>query len=174
VAAFQNFGKDAHKHGDLPMLWIYSQNDHWFTPAMAQQFDAAFKKGGGADQLVMAPPDGEDGHHLYTHVAAWTDTVTAFLKAQNLLPLGDEVLPAPEPPNLPMPDSLGENDRAMWQRFLMAAPFKTLVTNERGQLSISAAGFDQSLADSAAMERCRNAAGGSNHCTIVAKTPGVK
>jgi dienelactone hydrolase len=174
VDAFRDFGKGAHKHGDLPMLWIYSQNDHWFTPAMAQQFDAAFKKGGGANEFVMAPPDGEDGHHLYMHVSAWSDTVIAFLKAQNLLPLGDTVLPAPEPPNVPMPAGLGDKDKEMWRRFLLAPPFKTLVVNENGQLSLFAAGFDQSLADSGAMDRCKKAQGGSKHCSIVAKTPGVK
>jgi dienelactone hydrolase len=174
IDAFHDFGKGAHKHGDLPMLWIYAQNDHWFTPAMAQQFDEAYKKGGGLNQFVMAPPDGEDGHHLYMHVAAWSDTVTAFLKAQNLLPLGDTVLPAPEPPNLPMPATMGDADKGMWRRFLLAPPYKTLVANERGQLSLSAAAFDQSLADSEAMDRCKKAPGGSSHCSIVAKTPGVK
>ena len=174
IDAFREFGKGAHKHGDLPMLWIYAQNDHWFTPAMAEQFDAAYKKGGGANQFVMAPPDGEDGHHLYMHVAAWSDTVNAFLKAQNLLPLADTVLPAPEPPDMPMPAALGDADKTMWRRFLLAPPYKTLVVNERGQLLISAAAFDQSLADSEAMDRCKKALGGSNRCSIVAKTPGVK
>jgi dienelactone hydrolase len=174
IDAFRDFGRSAHKHGDLPMLWIYSQNDHWFTPAMAQQFDAAYKKGGAVDQFVMAPPDGEDGHHLYTHVNAWSDTVTAFLKTQNLMPLGDTVLPAPAPPNVPMPATLGEADKDMWRRFLLAPPFKTLVADENGELSLSAAAFDQSLADSSALDRCKRKPGGSKRCSIVAKTPGMK
>lgn len=174
VSAFGEFGKGARKHGTLPMLWIYSENDHWFPPAMAQRFDAAYKKGGGVDQFVVAPPDGEDGHHLYMHFSAWSDTVTAFLKAQNLLPLGDMVLPGPEAPNLPMPAALGDKDKEMWRRFLLAPPFKTLVANEQGQLMIQAAGFDQQLADSGAMDRCKKAQGGSKRCTIVARTPGVK
>jgi dienelactone hydrolase len=172
--AFRAFGKGAHKHGDLPMLWIYSQNDHWFTPAMAQQFDEAYKKGGGVNQFVMAPPDGDDGHHLYMHVSAWSDTVTAFLKAQNLLPLGDKVMLAPLPPNVPMPAALGDADKDTWRRFLLAPPYKTLAANESGQLSISAAAFDQSLADSEAMDRCRKANGGGKRCSIVARTPGEK
>ena len=44
VGAYGDFGKSAHKHGDLPMLWIYSENDHWFTPAMAQQFEAGLQQ----------------------------------------------------------------------------------------------------------------------------------
>jgi len=174
IGAFHEFGKEAHKRGDLPMLWIYSQNDHWFPPAMAQQFDAAYKKGGGVNQFVMAPPDGEDGHHLYGHVAAWSDTVTAFLSAQNLLPLGDTVLPAPEAPNVPLPAPLADKDKESWRRFLLAPPYKALVVNENGEVFLFAAGFDQSLADDGAMDRCKKASGGNKHCTIVAKTPGVK
>lgn len=174
VDAFHNFGKEAHKHGDLPTLWIYSENDHWFPPAMAQQFDAAYKKGGGTNQFVMAPPDGDDGHHLYTHVSAWSDTVTAFLKAQNLLPLGDTVLPAPEPADIPMPAGLKDQDKDTWRRFVLAPPFKSLAVNEGGELFLFAAGFDQSLADEGALDRCKKAPGGNKHCSIVAKTPGVK
>ncbi len=174
IDAFRDFGEGAHKRGDLPMLWIYSQNDHWFTPAMAQKFDEAYKKGGGVNQFVMAPPDADEGHHLYMHVSAWSDTVTAFLKAKNLLPLGDTVLPPPEPPHVPMPAALDDKDKDMWRRFLLAPPFKTMVVNERGQLVFSAAAFDQLLADSEAIDRCKKGIGGSSHCTIVAKTPGVK
>ena len=172
IDAFRIFGKSAHKHGDLPMLWIYSENDHWFPPAMAQQFQAAYTKNGATNQFVMAPPDGADGHHLYGHVAAWSDTVETFLKAQHLLPLGDQVLPAPEPPDLPTPAGLKASDAEMWKRFLLAPPYKTLVVDENGKLWIAGAGFDQSLADDQARERCKT--GGGKSCTIVAKTPGVK
>jgi dienelactone hydrolase len=174
IDAFHDFGKEAHRHGDLPMLWIYSENDHWFPPAMAQQFNVAYKKGGGTNQFVMAPPDGDDGHHLYTHVAAWSDTVTAFLKSQNLLPLGDTVLPAPGPPDVPMPPALADKDKGEWRRFLLAPPYKSLALNESGQTFLFTAAFDQSLADEAAIDRCKKAPGGSKHCTIIAKTPGVK
>lgn len=174
IDAFHDFGKEAHKHGNLPMLWIYAQNDHWFPPDMAQQFDAAYKKGGGTDELVLAPPDGEDGHHLYGHVAAWSDTVSAFLKAQNLLPLGDVVLPGPAAPDIPMPAPLTDKDKDAWRRFLLAPPYKALAVNEIGETFGSAAGFDQSLADDAAMDRCKKAPSGSKHCAIIARTPGVQ
>ena len=172
IGAFGAFGKSAHKHGDLPMLWIYSQNDHWFTPAMAQKFEEAYTKNGATTQFVMAPPDGDDGHHLYAHVAAWSDTVDAFLKAHNLLPLGDTVLPAPQAPNVPMPAGFQANDEEIWKRFLLAAPYKALVRDESGKLWIGAAGFDQALAEESAKDRCKKA--GSNACEIIARTPGVK
>jgi len=172
VDAFRIFGKSAHKHGDLPMLWIYSENDHWFPPAMAQQFEAAYTKSGATNQFVMAPPDGTDGHHLYMHVAAWSDTVDAFLKAHNLLPLGDQVLPAPEPPDVPMPAGLKASDAETWKHFLLAPPYKTLVADENGKLWIAGAGYDQLLADERARDQCKT--GGGKSCTIIARTPGLK
>jgi len=93
--AFSAFGKGAHKHGDLPMLWVFSNNDHWYPPYMAQDFAAAYAKGGGASQLVMLPNYGTEGHDLFGYVPAWSDTVDDFLKAHNLLPLGDTLLPLP-------------------------------------------------------------------------------
>jgi dienelactone hydrolase len=172
IGAFGTYGKSAHKHGDLPMLWIYSQNDHWFPPAMAQKFEEAYTKNGATNQFVMAPPDGDDGHHLYAHVAAWSDTVEAFLKTHNLLPLGDTVLPEPRAPNLPMPPNLQSKDEDTWKRFLMAPPYKSLVLDESGKLWIGAAAFDPNLADESANDRCKK--GGGNRCEIVARTPGVK
>jgi dienelactone hydrolase len=172
IDAFRSYGESAHKHGDLSMLWIYSENDHWFPPAMAQQFEAAYMKSGATVQFVMAPPDGTDGHHLYGHVAAWSDTVEAFLKAHNLLPLGDQVLPAPEAPDVPMPAGLKASDTETWKRFLLAPLYKTLVADENGKLWISGAGYDQLLADEQAKDRCKQ--GGGKNCAIVARTPGVK
>ena len=99
-------------------------------PRMAEQFDAAYRKGGGA-RPVCDGPAGWRGWTPFVYaccgVVRYGDS---FLKAQNLLPLGDSVLPAPEPPDMPMPASLGDEDKDIWRRFLLAPPYKTLVANE--------------------------------------------
>ena len=41
VSAFRHFGKKSR----VPMLWIYSENDHWFPLEMAHKFEAAFREG---------------------------------------------------------------------------------------------------------------------------------
>jgi dienelactone hydrolase len=175
VQAFHGFGKDAAKHKAIPMLWIYSQNDHYFPPAMAVRFDAAYRKGGGADQFVMAPPDGEDGHHLYSHVDAWSPTVVEFLKAHDLLPLGDEMLPLPVVADVPPPIGLHDSGVEAWKRFLAGAPYKSFAATGDGWWGSSSGVFDQALADQEAMERCRKAAGGNAAaCRVVARTPGAK
>jgi len=175
VRTFSSFGKDAAKHGPLPMLWIYSQNDHYFPAAMATKFDEAYRKGGGTDEFVMAPPDGEDGHHLYAHTEAWSETVTAFLKAHSLLPLGDVVLPLPAIPDVPPPTGLHDNGLDAWKRFLAGAPYKAFATTGDGEWGQSHGMFDQSLADHDAIEHCRKAAGAkANACRVVARTQEAK
>ncbi len=174
IGAYEAFGKAAHKHGDLPMLWVYAENDHWFTPAMARKFEAAYVKGGGVEQLVLAPPDRDEGHHLYSHIAAWSDTVQAFLKAQNLLPLGDQLLPAPQPPNIPAPAGLIDQGQQAWKQFLLGAPFKAFATNGQNAWGLAQAAFDQQIADGEAIDRCKKVAAGVGNCAIAARTPGVK
>jgi dienelactone hydrolase len=174
IAAYADFGKSAHKHGDLPMLWVYSQNDHWFTPSMAKEFEAAYDRSGASEQFVLAPADRDEGHHLYGHISAWSDTVQAFLKAHNLLPLGDEVLPAPQPPNVSPPAGLHDQGLQAWKEFLLEAPYKTFATNGQGVWGIAQAAFDQQIADQDAIDRCKKAAAGAGTCAIVARTPGVK
>lgn len=174
VSAFGGFGKDARKHGSVPMLWIYAENDHWFTPAMAQQFAAAYTKSGGVEEFVLAPPDGEDGHHLYGHITAWSPTVEGFLKARGLLPLGDEVLPPPKAPPVPAPPGLKDRGVEAWERFLVGAPFKAFATDGQSGWGLAQGAFDQQIADGEAMDRCRKADAGRGVCAIAARTAVAK
>jgi len=170
IAAYGVFGKGARKHGAVPMLWIYSENDHWFPPEVAKKFEAAYTKNGGVEQFVLAPPDGDDGHHLYGHTSVWSATVEEFLKAHNLLPLGDMVLPAPEPPKIPAPAGLPDKGQEAWRRYLLGGPFKAFATNGQGQWGLAQGAFDQDIADSQAVERCKQAAVGAGSCSVVART----
>jgi dienelactone hydrolase len=171
AGAFDAFGKKAHKHGALPMLWVYAENDHWFPPVIARQLEAAYRKGGGSVEFVLAGPDGDDGHHLYNHVGAWSDTVQTFLRAQNLLPLKDLVYPGPVPPDVSPPPGLGKAGDEAWQRFLLAAPFKAFASNGQGTWGSAHGRFDQGLADSDALDRCNKGAAQSGYkCSVVART----
>jgi len=80
VGAFHSFGKRSR----TPMLWIYAENDKYFWPELARQFDAAFRRGGGQDQFVEAPAIGSNGHSLFLHVSAWSSIVDQFLSEQKL------------------------------------------------------------------------------------------
>jgi hypothetical protein len=156
------------------MLWLFSVNDHWFPPALARKFEAAYVKGGGVEQFVLAPAYPDDGHHLYRDPDAWSATVEGFLREHILLPLGDVVLPGPQPPNVSAPAGLPDEGQQAWRRYLVAGPFKAFAVNGKGQWGSAHAAFDQGIADGEAMDRCKQAAAGAGGCAIVARTPAVK
>ena len=164
VGAFKSFGK----HARIPMLWIYSENDKWFPPEYAKRFQAAYEGAGGTDEFVLAPPDGEDGHHLYGHVAAWSKTVDDFLGRHNLLPLSTPY-PLPVPPPVAAPAGLSEGGQEAFQRFLIYGPHKAFATNGQGIYGLALGQFNQDLADHRAMESCEHARHEGPPCEVVSR-----
>jgi dienelactone hydrolase len=120
IDAFRAFGKRSR----VPMLWVYAANDHFFAPALAQQFKAAFTSGGGSVDFVAAPAFGEDGHQLFSPagIPDWTPDVEAFLQRQNLT-MRTAPLPLPLP-SIAAPRELGANGRKAFATFLIDAPHK--------------------------------------------------
>lgn len=167
VNAFRFFGK----HNKAPMLWIYAENDKWFPPQMARKFDEAFRKGGGADEFVMTPPDGDDGHHLYSHVAKWSPIVEEYLRKQDLLPLKNEVLPPPSLSHVPEPAGLTDAGRAAFRQFLTNGPFKAFAANGSGAWGFSTGQFTQAKADREALDHCTRKANGAGVCQVVERGP---
>jgi dienelactone hydrolase len=165
VSAFQHFGKKSR----IPMLWIYSENDHWFPPEMAHKFDEAFRAGGGLDQLVMVPPYRDDGHGYYYDISGWTPVVEDFLKAHDL-PTQTELLPAPPVPNVPPPPGLADRGQAAFRNFLIMGPAKAFTTNGAEVFGMSYGQFDQEIADRKALENCTKNLHGSGRCSVVART----
>ncbi len=167
VNAFRGFGK----HNQVPMLWVYAENDHWFPPAMAKRFDEAFKKGGGSDEFVMMPADGEDGHHLFGHVAKWSPVVEEYVRKQSLLPLQNEVLGPPTLPNVPVPAGLPDPGVAAFHQFLTNGPFKAFATNGLAAWGYSTGQFMQEIADREAIESCKRKADGAGTCRVIERGP---
>ena len=69
------------------MLWVYAQNDHFFSPQLAEEFYRAFTGKGGTAQFVHVNSFGADGHALFSQagIPIWTPMVDAFLQSQNLV-----------------------------------------------------------------------------------------
>jgi dienelactone hydrolase len=64
----------------VPSLWLYSVNDRYFGPTLAQRMYEAFAKSGAAAEFVAAPATGLDGHSYFARrVDDWTPRVQAFL-----------------------------------------------------------------------------------------------
>ena len=161
VSAFHELGKRSR----VPMLWIYSENDHWFPPDLVRQFDAAFRGAGGDDKFVMVPPYSDDGHHFFNDVKGWSSIVEAFLQEKGLLPLA-ELLPEP---NAPPPAGLGPRGLAAFHEFLLQGPMKAFATNGRGACGWSFGKGDQDAADQQALANCTKTTKGVGVCRVVSR-----
>jgi len=87
VDAYAALGKSAR----VPGLWVYTENDLYFRPVLAQRMFDAFRKQGGVGELRFLPPFGKDGHTLFGNragVPLWRPLVDDFLR-QNALPTWD-------------------------------------------------------------------------------------
>lgn len=137
----------------VPSLWIYSRNDHFFSPELAQRMFAAFRTSGGASaELIIAPPYKQDGHNLIFGQPMWRDAVYDFLK-RNGLPFAA--------PSLPPPRATGEIARAFADYLATPNYEKAFVVGEGGSYGWASgrASLDEALA--VARENC------ANHCNVV-------
>ena len=78
VAATGDFGRTAR----VPMLWIYTENDTFFGPALSKRMHEAYTAAGGIAEYHMLPPFGSDGHFLIGSADAiplWAPLVSSFL-----------------------------------------------------------------------------------------------
>lgn len=81
IGAFAEFGKKS----STPMLWIYAQNDRYFSATLSRKFHEAFVKAGGKAEYSLQPAFGDDGHRLFARgVKLWTPVVDEFLRKQGL------------------------------------------------------------------------------------------
>ncbi|QJR16272.1 alpha/beta hydrolase family protein [Usitatibacter palustris] len=76
VDAVARYGKTSR----VPQLWIYSENDLYFGPALVRRMHGAFTAAGGRAQLMQMPPFGRDGHLYFGNVANWAEPVEKFLR----------------------------------------------------------------------------------------------
>ena len=75
---FAGYGKTAR----MPTLWIYSENDQYFGPALPREWFAAFKASGGVGEFAPFPPVGSNGHYMFSRAPAlWQPRVREFLAA---------------------------------------------------------------------------------------------
>ncbi len=59
---FATYGETAR----IATLWVYTENDQWMGPTYPREWFEAFKDKGGVGEFVLFPPNGKDGHSLFT------------------------------------------------------------------------------------------------------------
>lgn len=163
VEAFGDFGR----HAKIPMLWIYAENDHYFSPQLARSFYAAYNSNGGKATFFVGGPFGDDGHHLFSArgIPIWTPMVDQYLKSQNLV-LRDSLLPIAVPAVDP-PSYLSGHGLDEFHFYLLGAPHKAFAASPDGHVG---AMFGRRTADEAqkhALENCKKATENHTPCTLV-------
>lgn len=159
VYAFAQYGKKSR----IPMLWVYSENDHFFSPKLARQFYDAFTAAGGHAQLVAAPAFGDDGHHLFSGQGAtiWTPMVDRFLAEQKLTLLPQPAVLAS--PNVAAPARLSDHGREDFVRYLLLPPHKAFAI-EGAHYGFVSGQIDDGAAKAGAIDHCKAPDG---KCTVV-------
>lgn len=144
------------KTSRVPMLWIYAQNDHFFSPELATDFFHAFNKQGGNAQLLIAPAFGNDGHLLFSNkgIPQWTPLVDHFLKKQNLVLL-DELLPLPAIKKIAPPQQLAEKNKKQFLLYLSSPPHKAFAVSKEGAFGWRSGKRTIDDAENAALATCR-------------------
>lgn len=85
VAAVGRLGTTAR----APSLWLYTENDLFFGPALSRRMHMAYTESGGTATYQLLPAIGKDGHNLIRlehGVALWEDLVAAFFRDIGVLP----------------------------------------------------------------------------------------
>ncbi len=76
--AAEKYGKTAR----TPALWIYTENDGFFAPALSRNIHKAFVGAGGVAEYRLLPPFAEEGHNLFGATdggVIWQPLVVSFL-----------------------------------------------------------------------------------------------
>lgn len=70
----------------VPMLFLYADNDSYYSPASIRGFAGLFGKAGGPVVLKVYERAGRDGHSLFAHPGLWSGDLEEFLRQHNLAP----------------------------------------------------------------------------------------
>jgi dienelactone hydrolase len=77
IASMAQYGKTSR----IPTLWLYSTNDHYFRPDLAQAMYKAYLGNGGQATFVELPPYNDDGHRSFAgNRSVWAPYVDRFLE----------------------------------------------------------------------------------------------
>jgi dienelactone hydrolase len=164
IRTFHQFGEKSR----TPMLWVYSENDHFFGPQIAASFFEAFTQAGGKATFIRVAPYRRDGHGLFSlgGISIWSSIVDDFLEGQNLK-LRTKLLSLPEPPNVSAPAQLKAAGQEEFRTFLTLPPYKAFAISGEGHLGYAFGRRSEKDAQRLAMEHCEENTSKSDHCTLV-------
>ena len=63
----------------VPTLWLYTENDRYYSPRSIRAYANEFESAGGRVTLRVYPPQGADGHYLTRYPDVWRGDLESFL-----------------------------------------------------------------------------------------------
>ncbi|WP_158997795.1 DUF4189 domain-containing protein [Pigmentibacter ruber] len=151
ISAFKELGKLT----SIPMLWIYAENDQYFSPELANELLNAFNKNGGNAKLVITPSFGEDGHFLFNQgMKIWEPIVEKFLNENNFKLVNIVINKQKE--NLDQnPNLYNAHSKEIFSKYLEDAPHKAFAIGDKGSYGKSANQYSKEDAITKALEICK-------------------
>jgi dienelactone hydrolase len=70
----------------VPMLWLYAEDDGYYSAAWIRRYHEAFAQAGGVATFHLFPPFGGEGHRLVDRVEIWKAAADDSLRRLNLVP----------------------------------------------------------------------------------------
>jgi len=64
----------------IPMLWLYAEEDGYYSAAWIRRYHEAFAQAGGLATFRLFPAFGADGHRLVDRIEIWTVAAEEFLR----------------------------------------------------------------------------------------------
>jgi dienelactone hydrolase len=69
----------------IPMLWLYAEEDRYYSAAWIRRYHEAFAQAGGVATFHLFPAFGGDGHRLVDRTELWEGAADDFLRRLNLV-----------------------------------------------------------------------------------------
>jgi dienelactone hydrolase len=70
----------------LPTLWLYTENDSYYSAQSIRHYAKLYEESGGKIALRLYPPVGKDGHYLSRYPDVWRRDVDGFLDGLGFAP----------------------------------------------------------------------------------------
>ena len=69
----------------IPMLWLYAEEDGYYSAAWIRRYHQAFVQSGGVATFHLFPAFGGDGHRLVDRIEIWKAAADEFLRRLSLV-----------------------------------------------------------------------------------------
>lgn len=135
--AFERVITEAAAGAQVPMLWVYWQNDRFWGTELPQRWAQAWRDAGGTLEFHQLPPSGTEGHNgLNQAMDSWVPLVERYLAGAGFTQPG--VPPRPPATSFARVDEVdkvpvrSENALNLYRRFLASPPPRAFAIGPAG------------------------------------------